>query len=154
VSHRKALPHTPHTAHTAHAKAASGLIKAASSRRAFPFSQARTLIFFLLGWQLVGLQRSTGIIVDLNIFPDSQDSRSPQALAASLAAQVSPPPPLSVCLRASLRLSPSPSASASESACACACACVRACACVYPHTHTHTHTHMFIIYMYICIVRP
>jgi hypothetical protein len=35
--------------------------------------------------QLVGLQRSTGIVVDLNIFPDYDDERSPQRLAAELA---------------------------------------------------------------------
>eukprot|EP00802_Teleaulax_amphioxeia_P008056 Tamp_08064.p1 GENE.Tamp_08064~~Tamp_08064.p1 ORF type:complete len:769 (-),score=168.39 Tamp_08064:81-2297(-) len=41
--------------------------------------------------QLVGLQRSTGIVVDLNIFPDYDDERSPQRLAAELAAQVADP---------------------------------------------------------------
>ena len=37
------------------------------------------------------LQRSDGIIVDLNIFPDYADTRSPQQLAAELAAQVAHP---------------------------------------------------------------
>jgi len=50
--------------------------------------------------QLVGLQRSTGIVVDLNIFPDYDDERSPQRLAAELAAQVADP-------RSPLRNSPS-----------------------------------------------
>ena len=38
--------------------------------------------------QLVGLQRSQGIIVDLNILVDDEDQRTPQHLAAELAAQV------------------------------------------------------------------
>ncbi len=38
--------------------------------------------------QLVGVQRSTGIIIDLNILPDEVDRRSPEQLAAELAAQV------------------------------------------------------------------
>jgi C-terminal processing protease CtpA/Prc len=41
--------------------------------------------------QLVGLQRSEGIIVDLNIFPDAADDRTPKQLAAELAAQVADP---------------------------------------------------------------
>ena len=41
-------------------------------------------------------QRSNGVIVDLNLLParpPSTDRRSPQSLAAELAAQVNPPPP-------------------------------------------------------------
>lgn len=38
--------------------------------------------------QLVGVQRSNGIIVDMNILPDKVDKRPAQQLAAELASQV------------------------------------------------------------------
>ena len=76
-------------------------------------------------------QRSNGVIVDLNLLParpPSTDRRSPQSLAAELAAQVNPPPPAAAAENIHFHIFTRPHARANRQ---------------HTHARTHARTHSF-----------